>query len=301
MPPEFDLSPQAPGTADLPDNVDQLLGSVDSEPREIPMGDESDTLQEESAAPAQASPQEFEFTWNGKQIKAPKDKFTQWAQQGYDYAQKMAEFNSRTSEFDQRYKIYSEIDEYAKTNPEWWNRLQQAYQTRDQQQQQQQTSGEADSNDPVLTKVQQLVAEQVGPVKQFIESWQQKEAAQKKQAEDAQLSEQIQSIRKNYANLDWEGRDESGHNLEMRVLKFAHENGLRNFDHAFRLFNHENLLKLAEERGKEAVAKDIQKKSKLGLLGQTPTPKKGLQSAQDIKSKNYDQLIAEGLAELGIS
>jgi hypothetical protein len=52
---------------------------------------------------------------------------------------------------------------------------------------------------------------------------------------------------------------------------------------------------------KEKAIADRKTAAKQGLLGRSNTPVKGLSSAQNIKTKSYNDLMAEGLAELGIN
>jgi hypothetical protein len=253
---------------------------------------------EGQGAPAAPAVDEFTFNWNGKEIKAPREKALQWAQQGYDYAQKMAEFNRRHSEFenirkehDQRFSIYQTIDDYAKQNPEWWNQIQQAYQARKQ-------GGSAGDDS---SAVPDWVNQKLNQYDQFIHSLKEKEAAQQRASEDSHLDSEIKSIRETYKDLDWDSPNETGMGLEQRVLDHALKNGIQSFRAAFRDYNHEHLVKLAEDRAKENTNKELQKRTKQGLLGQSSTPKKGIQPAEGVKNKSWNELEREALAELGIA
>src|SRR6186713_1251140 len=112
-------------------DVESLLADVEAgvDPNAAPA---EDPAKVEAAAPAEI--QEMEFTWNGKPIKAPVDRFKQWASQGYDYSQKMQEFKTQQAAFEKSQKEfeplksrYSEIDEYAKQNPQWLEQVNQSY------------------------------------------------------------------------------------------------------------------------------------------------------------------------------
>lgn len=282
-------------------DVDALLTSIEERGsgQDIPM-----TQPESEAPPAKAeSPQvpaastaaqEFEIAWNGKTIKAPVDKVKQWASQGYDYNQKMQEYNQLKQELEGRGKKYDSeykpIDEYIAQNPQWWEHVQQAYQNREKMSQ----------DNPLAQEIQSLKS-QLKEVVEFKNTIAEEKAQVERVKEDEKLTTEIQSIREKFADLDWQGVDESGLSLEQRVLKHAIENDIKTFRAAFMDLNHETLLKKAEERGKEQVSKDIQKRNKLGLLGKSPAPTRHASNTESVKDKSYEQLMDEAIEEMGLT
>jgi hypothetical protein len=70
------------------------------------------------------------------------------------------------------------------------------------------------------------------------------------------------------------------------------------FRAAFRDYYNDHLLGKAKEEGKELVSKELQKRTKLGILGESPKPSKGLTVAAGVKNKSYNDLVQEALAEL---
>jgi hypothetical protein len=255
----------------------------------------------EAAAPTQQEPApasipELEFDYNGKQIKAPftDPRIKTWAQQGYDYSQKMAAFNQQRSEYEKQFAPYKMIDDYAKQNPQWWAEVQKAYESREANRAQ----GGADSELPEAVK-QKL--KELDEIKPFISELKQEREQTRIKQEDSALADEIKSIRDKYSNLDWSKVDESGQSLERRVLKHAVDNGIQSFKTAFHDYYHENLIKLHEERGKEQVTKEIQKRTKLGIIGESPTPTKTIRQAENLKSKSYEDVLREAKEELGIA
>lgn len=265
----------------------------------------------EPEAPAQQQPEaqsaaaqaaaEYEITRGGQTLKVPSTdpRVKQWLQQGYDYAQRMSEFNRQQQEFQSKESKlqelasrYSPVEEYIEKNPQWWAHVNQAYQ------QAQQTQGQqpAAAAHPEI----QAVKQELSQVSEFIRSQQAKEAEQRQLQEDQQLDQDIKSVRDSFKDMDWVNPGESGKTLELRVLEHMQQNGISKFSTAFRDLMHEDLVKRAEERGKEAVVKERQKQTKLGLLGKTPAPKAGLSDAQDYRNKSYGDLLREGAEELGI-
>lgn len=247
-------------------------------------------------------PEEYEINWNGKTIKAPREKALQWASQGYDYSQKMAAFKqeqekfaSERSQFDEVAGRYKSVDEFAKQNPDWWNHVEKSWEER-----QAQARNAVDPTDPVASELQSLKST-LAELTEFRNSVIAEKQEQQRQAQDTQLNQEITGIQKQYNSLDWTGIDENGLTLEMRVLQHAQSNNIPSFRAAFRDYYHDHLVTLAQSSRLENGVRNAQQARKEGLLGTTPTPKKTLTRAENVKNKSYGDLLAEGKAELGIN
>lgn len=285
MPPDIEST----GGGDLSDGQMDMLVGGESSSRDIPMG----------TPQPQASPwTEDTFTANGKQIKASREDILKWASMGHNYPQKAQEFNKMKTDFeamqsrraeldqlDQKIKPYREIDEFATKNPDWWQQVQQSYQ--------QKLNG-AETNPEI-----QAIKQEFQQFREFMQGQQSKEKNQQIQNEDTELSQEVESIRKTYSNLDFDSLDEGGKSLEMKILEHAMNGGIKSFRVAFRDYCHDQLVGKAKEEGKEAVSKQIQQRTKLGILGETSKPTKGLKVAENVKDKSYEQLAREALDELG--
>lgn len=267
--------------------TDELYNSVMA-PKEtdIPMS---------AQAPVEAAPSTHEITVNGKQIAATVDQLKQWASQGHDYSQKMESFKAQQEEFNSKYKSLSEIDEFAKQNPDWFDHVQDAYNSRDQQAQQ--AAQEDTAGDPEITAIKETLGDLANFKQEFIAS----QNRIQREDEDKLLDLEIKSIKDQYKNEDWNTPDENGHTLESRILQHATKIGVDKFSVAFRDHMHDSLITKAREAGKSALGEDLAKKTKLGLLGISSTPTKGLTGAGNVKSKSYDDLLAEAKEEFGIS
>lgn len=253
-----------------------------------------------SAAPAEpvASPAEFEFTWDGKPIKAPLDKAKIYAGQGYDYAQKMAAFKTQQAAFEKSQKEfeplkskYSQLDEYAKQNPQWLEHVNNSYL---------EAIGKAKAEGAPNSEIQSLKQE-LQELRSFKDELTAERTDAKARQEDQTLDGEIKSIQEKYKDLDWKTPDGNGKTLETQVLEFGIQNGIKNFEHAFKLFNHDSLITLHASKAKEDQVKAKQAQTKAGLLGSSPTPTKQIAPARNLKSKSYNDLAREGLAEYGIT
>ncbi len=271
-------------------DVDALL-STEAPSRDIPM------RSEQAAAAAPQTAQEYSLKVGGKEVKAPLEKVLQWAQMGYDYPQKAQEFNTiktkyeqmaaRQQELDQieqKWKPYKEVDEYAAKNPDWWKQVQESYQ--------QKIAGAETS--PEIAELKQELAE----LQAFKNELSQEKKSQKIENEDKQLAGEVDGLRKQFPQIDFDSPDEEGNSLEVKILKHAMDNDIKSFRVAFRDYYHDHLLSQAREQGKEIVSKEVQKRTKLGILGESPKPTKGLKVAENVKDKTYEDLLREAMGEL---
>lgn len=267
--------------------------AMEGEPSEIPMSAEPEVITPE--APAPVIP-EFEFSYKGKQIKTKFDdpKLKTWVSQGYDYGQKIQEFSQQQKEFEEnKNKIsqiearYKDLDQWATQNPDKWNSLFETWKK---------TQSEGGSQASIPPEIIQKLEK----YDQYFQKLEQKEQQETIQREDSELDAEIKSVREEYPHLDFTAPIHDGKSLEFKVVEYASQKGIKSFADAFYAFNHKNLFKLAEEKGKEAVSKDIQKKTKLGLLGKTPTPTRSM-SQPDVKTQSYEDILADIKREYNVS
>jgi hypothetical protein len=291
----------------MPDdiNVDELLEQIGAPtpPPEMEGGEPAPTEPAQQEQPVWNG-QEWEFEVGGKKVvPESRDHITTWMKQGYNYSQRMGELNKthaqrmaeaesafkKAQETESRFKPYSEIDQYAKQNPDWWSFVEQSWQQRAQQSQ----------LDPNLERIINPLKEELGSIKEFVGTLQEREAleaearaAEAAQKEDQALDQEIGEIRKQHPNIDLNALDpETGKTLEWRVLKHAQENGIKSFKTAYRDLLHERLIEDAKANGRQAIAKDKETQIKKGILGQTKVPTKDLKPANTKapwSSQEYD-------------
>lgn len=275
-------------------DVDAILEGIESPSTGVPMSAPAAEQPPQEVKPATA--QEYEINWNGKQIKAPIDKLQKWASQGYDYAQRMEEFKRQQAEFEQsrqqwepKVNRYSEVDQFAAKNPEWWAHVEKSWQERQQA---------LDPENPIASELNAVKSE-LQELKKFREELATEKQTERQRQEDSALENEISEMRKQHKDLDWQSVDDDGMTLETRVLKHATQNGINSFRAAFRDYNHDRLVEIAAMTAKEAAIKERKAASKAGLIGYSTTPTKGIQ-ATDVRGKSYNQLAQEALKELGI-
>ena len=237
---------------------------------------------------------------NGQEIKVDsEDKMLQWAQQGHDYGQKMQDFNKDKAAFDEKNSLYQDIDNYASENPEWWDHVQSSFNNKDASQL---TQSGVDQEKP--TEENPAFAElrsEMDELREFKSDILAEREAGKRDSEDKALDAEINGIKENYSDINWNDANDKGQNLETQILEHARENGINSFKTAFRDYYHENLIAKSQMQTKEKFMGEIQRQKQLGILGETPSPvKNGLTVPTDIKNQSYDSLVNDALREYGI-
>ena len=249
-------------------------------------------MEMETAPKPQPVVDEHIITVNGQPVKATLEKLKQWASMGHGAPTQIGKLNARIKELEgveTKFKQFSDIDNYATSNPDWWKHVEKGWSERNTQNIQ-----NSDSENSELS----LLKNDIASFKSFKDEITNEKAAQKMKSEDDALNAEIKSIETNYPDLDFATPDETGKSLQTKILEHAEQNGISNYRAAFRDYFHDSLLKMATEKGKESSLKDRQQKTKLGIIGQSKVSTKGLQPVSNLKSKSYDDLMKEGLKEL---
>lgn len=236
---------------------------------------------------------ELDYQAAGKTVKEPLEMIIKRASQGYDYAQKMGEFNNLQEKI-KSLEYLKEIDDYYRSNPEWAEHIKSGWEKRSAIQ------NKVDPNDPMFnffdSKLRQ-VTEAFDTINTKLSSLEQEKLQKQMQAEDSALETEIQDIRKEHSYLPWESVDEFGRNLEAKVVAHAKENGIRNFKTAFRDLYHDEIVKRAQDHAKESLADKRYADRKNGFIGESSTPKTKF-ATKSVRDKSYDELGKEALKEI---
>lgn len=246
-----------------------------------------------AADPADPMLAEYEYKASGQTVKESLGQIIKRASQGYHYAQQMAEHNKNVEAFDARekewapkFKTYEAVDKWAQENPQQWEATQKSFAN-------QNISNELDPN------VQQALAplhEQMGTINKFIQDFNTNQQMQQSSADDAALTKDVDAIKEQYKDLDWATLNEQGKSLEAQVLEHAEQTGIPSFRAAFSDLYLPKLLSRERERGKDQAAKNIQRVTKMGILGTSPTPTQ--QTKVNHSNLNYNELEQLALAEI---
>jgi hypothetical protein len=251
----------------------------------------------ETPAEPAANPDNWTLNVAGKEIVTDdREKIKQWAQQGYDYSQKVGEWNKEREGWNEergRYTKYTEIDQFAQTNPDWWNHVEQSWNSRSQA-----TNTDGQANPEVAS----LVNQELAPIKEFMQELQvERQETLTRQADEA-LRTEVQSIQEKYPNLDLNRVQPSGKTLDMEILDHATRNDIPSYKAAFMDYYGDNLLEMAKAQAKEEAMKELQQRNRSGVLGTSPTQQQQ-QTGQFAynRGQSYTDLAKEALAELGIT
>lgn len=268
--------------------TDDVVGAT---PAETPAAAPQQAAPEQPAA--WAPPEWAEFDWRGQRVKPDSaQKANIWMSQGYNYSQRMAEFNKKQAEFDRtrqewepKVKQYQEVDEYAAANPDWWEHVKATYQEK--------------KNGAVAPEILAL-REELQSLQGLKAEWEQQKQAAAAAQEDQVLDQAIEATRKQFPMIDFAAMDAAGTSLQDRIMRHAVDTGLSTFRAATLDYLSDKLPSLFAAQGREAVVKKAAEAQKAGVIGRSPAPTKGLNGAGDIRGKSYDQLRDEGLREFGV-
>lgn len=185
---------------------------------------------------------------------------------------------------------YKEVDEYVKANPDWWNNVQSSYKNKNNVAENKNNS-DNEINPNNLTPELKAIYNELTTLKQNLQITE----------EDKALDSEITKIRNSYKDVNFDFKDESGLTLEQQVLKHAGQIGTKSFDVAFKSFYFDKYINKAEDRGKEAVIKDLERKKKLGIISESKSPLVDkLSASKTSKNSSYSDLANEALKELGL-
>jgi len=241
-----------------------------------------------------------ELNVNGQKIEVTDPaKYDQWAQQGYSYSQRMEELNAQKSEWEkektaleQRLSQYSEVDGYAKENPDWWNHVEENWNNR-----------EIHKMSPELQEAIKPFMSEFQEVKGFINDFQRQKEEQQAAQQDQELEAEVKTLGEQFPEISFQAKDASGQSLEAQILKHADAQGIPSFKAAFYDYYQGNLQKLYETRGRAAVEKDLAERKKNGILGtsQAPVKTQGIQPLANPSKKSWADVLAEAKQAVGIA
>ncbi len=266
----------------------------------------------EASAPEGAVPQsnepwwkqhensEIEFTAAGKAIKAPFSKVRQWAQQGYDYGQRMQAFNAQKAEFEAsraefgKDQEWSEVAKYARDNPEWAQHTRQSWEQRQ--------NWRNENTDNPLVRDFEAFKQEIAPLKQEVEAFRSERTRIQQETEDKALETEMGTVRDKYSKI---GMDLSqidpatGMSMEYSALKYGSENGIKSFKTAFLELYGDKAESLIQESAKKSAAEEFAKRQKDGFIGRTPTPQTGQpQKPQNVRSRSWASLQEEAARDV---
>jgi hypothetical protein len=288
------------------DNIDEILAEIEKPSEDRPMSGsetEAPAAPETPAPPSTWNAKEWEFDWNGKKI-APdsREKLMTWASQGHNYSQRMAEVNKREREFQslgEKYKgfdRYSEIDQFAKSNPEWWKFVESQWHQRSAFQ----PGGEAQPLDPRLEALLTPLQQKIEQLSQWKETAEEQAAREAQERQDKALEADIQSIRDAHPTIDFDAVDETGRTLESRICAHGAEIGTTSFRAAFRDYLHDQLVESAKAQSLAVQTKTKTAPAAPGTTTVTSTPRKPPGPAP-VKGKSWDDVTQMALRDHGIN
>jgi hypothetical protein len=271
----------------------------------------------EADAPAVEAPtwngEEWAFETGGKRVvPESRDAVLKWANQGFNYSQRMGELNKthsqrmaeaeqrtqKAAELEQKYSPYAKVDQYAEQNKDWWAHVQNQFALAQQQ-------ATHPGLDPKVAEAIKPLTEKLSALEQAEENRraenEQRIAAEQQEKEDQALDSEIESTWKTNPTIDRHAMDETGEPLEKRILAHCAKIGTTSFRAGFRDYLHDQLLVQGQAQNRLQAVKGVQAKAKAGILGTTPAPVKELKTPNTKLPWNDEQFSSEFiLKQLGM-
>lgn len=231
----------------------------------------------------------LKYTANGKEVEEDLATILKRASAGYNYAQSMnqfkgerAEFEKQQAEIKQMADKWSRYESYAQENPDWYQHWSQAWEKRG--------AAPGDAGEIEHTQLDSVLDQKLQPIQQFINQQQAAEQRRQMEQEDQALADQIKSTRDEHPSIDFDRSDpETGKTLEDQVLEYAYNEGLNDFNKAFKVFYHDKLIASKIEEEKAKWAKDQEDQRKRGIIGDAPTYKAD-PDRPNLSKMTWDQL-----------
>ena len=193
---------------------------------------------------------------------------------------------------------WGRFDEYAQQNPEWHDHWSRAWDNRTLNPNEVGFDPAEQAN--VEARVEQLLQEKLKPFQEKFQSIEEQEQQKRFEQEDQQLSQEVDRVRSQYKNIDFDHPDpETGESLELQVLRYQANEGIKSFDSAFKAFYHDKLVKMEVERAEQAKLEAERDKRKQGIVSERSGSNGPINSVNH-KGKNYDQLTDMAMKEFGL-
>lgn len=292
------------------ENIEQF-GHADGDPDAAPTVEnvEQPEVKEESQVegfsfktPDELMAHKLKYSASGKEIEEDIQTILTRASKGYHYAQQMEalkkereEFSPQIEEAKRLNEKWSQYEDYAKQNPEWYDHWQSAWNNRHTRN----SEGMFDSDQAnYQAMIDAKVAEKLKPYEERLRELGDFTQTSKIKEEDSKLESEINSIRSQYKDIDFDRTDpETGMSLEYQVLKFGSEHGIRSYEQAFKAFYHDKLVeRQVALKEKEKIELEKQKRSQ-GIISESSSPHVNGKPV-NLRNKNWEQVTDMALADL---
>lgn len=224
-----------------------------------------------------------------------KDEKTQWETQNKDW--------------ENLSKHYREIDDWARKNPNDWQKVQQAYAQRESLMQGG-TPAAGGGTAPAQYSLPPEVTKTINDLQERLGKYENMYSSFEKDKDTKEVNGEIDDFKKQFPALNLDELDEDSISLKGRILHFAAENGYKTFRSAALDFPASDgkplltkLIETATEAGRNAAVKGVKQDTKNGVIARSNTPftgqgtsKRNLTEAdrKDAMIQDFEALYPEG-------
>lgn len=233
----------------------------------------------------------------GKEVEEDLGTVLKRAGYGYNYAQLKNEINQQKQQYETEYKPqideaqklrekYAKLEEYAQSNPDWYDHWSNAWENRETQQ------GE-NPNADMQSLIKEALTQELAPIREFMTARQQQEQHAQVEKEFDQQFQTVEQTRKQFPQFDFTQTDpETGKDIELEVLEYMQKSGIKDFNAAFKALKHDEIVKMQVEQQRLANEKADQERKKNGVMGVRPaTTRKATPNLRGLSPDQVLQLI----------
>jgi len=264
------------------------------DPQQDPQAAPAPETDPQVSNPEWFKPDTFQLKYRGQTV-APKDyqHAVNLMQQGWSYSEAMRSLKTEKDEFESqkgKFTQYEQLEQAFQRNPAFaqkiWSMYQEAQGNQGGQQQQQQMPTPQDP------QYQQLF--------QMVSGMQDRMRAQDSKDSDAQVKQEIETIKASMPTVQWDQQTETGHTLIYDVLNHARQGQFPTLTAAARDYLWDTQQANARMSGAQQAANAKQRATRQGVV-QTgkPTPTQGGTKTVNVKDVSYDKLAEMALKSLG--
>jgi hypothetical protein len=249
-----------------------------------------------------------EYKARGKPVRETLAEALNRASQGYDYAQLMAEFKGKEpgyqkqiEERDQKLQAlqrWQDYHDYIQKNPAWGKHVEDMWNNREQY-----SNPNLDPNDPITKEIAGIKQALANFSNQFGEKFSKYDnlvTEQEHKKDDIAFENEVSTVKQNFKDVDFDTKDESGKSTRTYVLEHMVRAKIPSFRTAFLDLYHDQLVEMREKALQEKQAKEVQKRTKQGIIDVKSTPNgRDKSPPSNLASKSWDQVLEMALNDIG--
>lgn len=248
---------------------------------------------------------EFQFTENGKAVKAPLSTIINHYRQRSALDQKFAEFNKTKESFDSERKEWGDLEQYRQLqkwsldHPDEFSTIWDLYQNKDRHLIGQKNEG----NQAVIDELLSLKRELQG-LKEFKSQLDQDRAKEVDEKNLAELEIEVDNFKKDFPEVNLDGESEmiltdgQKATVKQAIMLYGYKHGIPDFESAALKFLKPKLMEIVAQRARQEAVKGVKLETQAGVIARSSTPLSGQSSKVNPAKMSWSDAKNAAKAEL---